>query len=166
MLKSMIHPLEREFNFAGFSWPRYVAELPRGTMAARLEEARNPVCGPYYHAPTPNNRKGIGFYLTDASGAPFGLRWAWADECEGACIRNTGWRCDAFGDQTIRGLVFRLPHGRGFLAGWSMGENMASSLDYYIYQEEGDAARAADSMAESAADDEREYQETQNGEDE
>lgn len=71
---------------------------------------------------------------------------------EGARIRHQGWFCDEYSCETIRGLVFRLPKGRGFLAAWSMGEGMASNLDTsYIWDDEQDAARAADQMAEQAA---------------
>lgn len=147
------------FEFAGFAWPRFVATLPTGPKARRLERYRNPVTGPYYHAPRPDQAgKGRGFYLDDTAA---GLRWQWADEVAGSRVDNTGWFCDDYQLQTIRGLVARLPRGRGFLAGWSMGENMASVLDCEIYDDETDAARAADSMAESAAETEREYQEAQ-----
>ena len=43
-----------------------------------------------------------------------------------------------------------------------MGEGMASSLDPDVYDDIIDAARAADSIAEDAADWEREYQATTN----
>jgi hypothetical protein len=114
------------------------------------------MCGDYYHAPTPS-AKGRGFYLS-AREAP-GLRWEWADECDGARIRHTGWFCDEDQCTKIRGIVMRLPRGRGFLAGWSMGEGMASTVDYSpIFDNAADAAACADSMAENAADNEREYQ--------
>lgn len=161
MLKSRIRPLADcglpSFVFASFHWPRYVATLDCGPLRHRLD-ARRPgrsFCGDYYHAPTPG-AKGRGFYLgSDA----LGLRWQWADETEGARIGHTGWFCDDSQSQTIRGIVMRLPKGRGFLAGWSMGEEMASSVDYSpIFDNAADAAACADSMAESAAESEREYQ--------
>ena len=55
----------------------------------------------------------------------------------------------------------RLPHNRGFLAGWSMGEGMISEIEYTVYDDERDAAWAADSLAENAAEKEREFQESQ-----
>lgn len=146
------------FEFAGFSWPRYVATLPAGSLAKRLERSRTRIIGPYYHAPRPvtGQHPGLGFYH-ESDGAP-GLRWTWCDEAEGVRIRHTGWFTDEHGDGgTIRGVVFRLPGGRGFLAGWSMGEGMASELDGDIYDDEAGAAYAADSMAECAAEREREY---------
>jgi hypothetical protein len=94
-----------------------------------------------------------------------GLRWKWCDEARRS-IRHTGWYCDEYQDQKIRGLVMRLPQGRGFLAGWSMGENMASYVESSAYESEQEAALAADSMAESQAESEREYQEKQEAEDE
>lgn len=153
------------FDFAGFSWPRYVATLPRGTMAKRLAQYKAPVTGPYYHAPKPEDAgKGKGFYL-DSDGTP-GLRWTWADDVQGSRIRHTGWFTDETADSTIRGVVFRLPKGRGFLAGWSMGESMASAVECEIFEDEIDCARAADGLAESLAEREREYQAAQMAEDE
>lgn len=143
------------FEFAGFTWPRFVATLPTGRMAKRLERYKNHVTGPYYHAPKPG-ADGRGFYL-NSDGMP-GLRWQWCDDVTSS-IRHTGWLTDEFGDsETIRGVVFRLPSGRGFLAGWSMGEGMASSLEYAVYDDESAAAHVADSLAENAAEKEREYQ--------
>jgi hypothetical protein len=163
MLQSQLSPLADcglpSFRFAGFQWPRYVATLPAGSLRQRAE-SRKPgraMCGDYYHAPTPDGAKGRGFYLTSSDA--LGLRWQWADECEGARIRHTGWFCDDDQCEKIRGIVMRLPRGRGFLAGWSMGEGMASTVDYSpIFDNAADAAACADSMAENAADNEREYQ--------
>lgn len=154
------------FAFAGFKFPRFLAHLPRGTMARRLERYKAPSTGPYYHAPAPLQAgdNGRGFYL-DSDGMP-GLRWAWADKVEGATIRHTGWFTDDYGTDTVRGVVFTLPGGRGFLAGYSMGEGMASSLEYAIYESARDAAYAADSLAENAAEREREYQDSLDDSDE
>ena len=55
----------------------------------------------------------------------------------------------------------RLPNNRGFLAGWSMGEGMISEIEYVIYDNEREAAWAADSLAEKTAEKEREFQESQ-----
>lgn len=98
----------------------------------------------------------MSFYLDDY-GMP-GLRWTWCDEVSSAGIKHTGWYCDDYYDEKIRGIVLRLPRSRGFLAGWSMGECMASNVDYYVFESEHDAAQCADSMAENAAEREREYQ--------
>lgn len=152
------------FQFAGFTFPKFVWTLPRGKFSKRIERMRNPVTGEYYHAPKPVNgsHPGAGFYL-DSDGMP-GLRWQWCDEVDGARIRHTGWFADDYQDTKIRGLVMRLPGSRGFLAGYSMGESMASAVDGYIYGDEVDAARAADSMAQNAADRDWEYQARQSQE--
>jgi hypothetical protein len=147
------------FHFASFAWPRYVATLPRGGMAKRLERYKKPICGPSYHAPKPEDAgKGTGFYH-ESSCSPFRLRWSYCDEVPTVRVTHTGWFCDEYQDQKIRGLVFRLPKSRGFLAGWTMGESMASTVECDIYETEREAAYAADSLAESAAEKEREYQE-------
>lgn len=147
-----------QFTFASFPWPRYLATLPQGSKVKRLERYKSPVCGPYMHAPRPEQAgKGPGFYLGDDP-APFRLRWRYCDEVA-TSIRHTGWFADDYQDDKFRGLVFRLPRGRGFLTGWTMGEGMSSVVDGYIYDDELSAALAADSMAEKAADDEREARE-------
>ena len=140
-----MNKLEHAFDFAGFSFPKYVWAK-----------------GPYYTAPTPN-ASGRGFYLDDA-GAP-GLRWEYADEV--ARLNHQGWFTDneGWGD-TIRGIVLRLPKGRGFLAGWTLGAGMASSVGYEVYRDATEAAYAADSIAERAAEDEREYQRALDAEEE
>jgi hypothetical protein len=156
-MKSMTRKLETEFTFAGFDFPKWQWSLPRGPLPKRAKEAKNRWTSGYYHKPTPNNTDGIGFYLSDSGGNPFQLRWKWCDDIA-THIKHTGWFCDDYQDQTIRGLVLALPHGRGWLAGWSMGEGMASEVSYYVYGSELSAAYGADSMAEHAADSEREYQ--------
>ena len=153
----MLSKSKHEFDFAGFAFPKFVFTLPRGSFHARINRMKNPCTGAYYHAPTPNQHDGIGFYL-DSDGMP-GLRWAWCDEVAGTCIKHTGWFCDDYQDQKIRGIVMRLPHNRGFLAGYSMGENMASSIGAEIYADIIDAAHAADQAAEQAAEDQRDYEE-------
>lgn len=154
-LQSMVHPLTPEFSFAGFDFPKWLWSLPRGSFAQRLARAKNPVCGPYYHAPKPNTG-GKGFYLA-SDGMP-SLRWNYCDEVT-AWINHKGWYCDEFQDQTIRGIVFYLPRSRGCLAGWTMGERMASEIDYTIHETESDAAQAANELARIAAENEHEYQE-------
>jgi len=151
------HPVE--FRFAGFDFPKYVFTLPTGPFKKRIERMKNSGVGAYYHAPTPNQHKGVGFYL-DSDGMP-GLRWKWCDEVEDVRINHTGWFCDEYQDGKLRGIVMRLPKGKGFLAGWSMGEGMSSSVDCDIIDNEIDAARTADSLAENAAEREREYQDEQ-----
>ena len=151
--------LKPEFQFAGINFPKWVWNLHRGPWKKRLERRRNSCTGwGYYHAPRPlesgdNSRS---FYLND-HGMP-GLRWIWCDEVASAGIKHTGWYCDDYYDEKIHGIVFRLPRSRGFLAGWSMGVGMISNVDYYVFESEQDAAHCADSMAENAAEREREYQ--------
>lgn len=148
-----------EFRFAGFTFPKWVFTLPRGAKAERIQRMRKPLTGPYYHTPKPNDNKGIGFYL-DSDGMP-GLRWQWCDEVDRR-IQHTGWFCDEERSEKIHGIVMRLPHGRGFLAGWSMGKSMASALDTsYVWESQIDAAREADEMAKRAAEDQIDYEREQ-----
>lgn len=165
MLQSiLISTLAPEFDFAGFTFPRYVARLDSRPIAQRLESRRRVFCGEYFHAPKPITRgahPGRGFYLDQL--AANGLRFEWCDCVPGSNIRHSGWYCNDSGDK-IAGIVARLPRGRGFLAGWSVGEGRASELDGCIYADAIDAARAADGMAERAAENQREYEAEQNAE--
>jgi hypothetical protein len=150
-MNSRQNKLPVEFHFAGFPFPRYIAELKTGTKKERQE--RYKYTGGYYTAPRPGN-DGKGFYLDDS------LRWKWCDNISRS-ISHTGWFCDEFQDSKMRGIVVLLSHSR-YLAGWSMGEGMASEISYDLYTDEEEAARAADSMAENAAEKEREYQDEEN----
>ena len=152
-MKTQTEKLAPVFTFAGFEFPKYVWTLPRGTMEKRLEHAKHRCTGPYYHAPKHGDNSTM-FYL-DSDFMP-GLRWQYADYV--ADIGHTGWYTDEHGDgDKIRGIVMRLPHGRGFIAGWTMGQGMISTVDYDIYDDIEDAAHIADSMAEIVAEREREY---------
>lgn len=156
--------MKMKFSFAGFNWPRHVVELPKGRIANRLaafKRGERRDASPYYHAPAPLNGKhpGAGFYLGSA-GMP-GLRWQWADEVKDVRIDHKGWYTDEDGaGDLMRGIVIRLPHGRGFLYGWSLGEGMSASIEGDIWpgDDEAGAARAADQCAESMAEDAREHQ--------
>ena len=158
-MRAITDPHVQRFNFAGFTWPRYVATLTPLSSLRKKREMRK-VCGGYYHAPKPNSNNGRGFYLDDA-GQPF-TRWQWADDVEGAHISHSGWFTDDYGDsEKIRGIVVLLPHGR-YMAGWSMGEGMASTLEPGLFDAIDEAAQMADEHARVAAENEREYQASQN----
>jgi len=84
-------------------------------------------------------------------------------------IRHTGWyMADADFAETMRGVVYRLPHGR-FVAGYVEGyggskgftpNDDGARLDMSCtYSDELDAALAADSIAEHWAEESREYNE-------
>lgn len=164
-MKSLTHPLTPEFTFAGFTFPKHVWTLPKGKLAKRIEQARNPVCGPYYHSPPPRvpfEDYSTGFYL-ESDGMP-GLRWKFADEI--IRLNHKGWYCDEFQDSTIRGIVFTLPKSRGFLAGWTMGKEMSSAIECSVLDTEKDAARVADSLAEHAARRQREFEEEERAKEE
>lgn len=118
----------------------------------RLEDRRR--VSPYYVTPTQATTEERSFYL-DSDFMPR-LRWQWCDDITRA-IKNRGWFCDDLQLDTIRGVVFRLPHNRGFLAGWAMGEGMFGGLSVYIWDNEIDAAHAANQEAERIAEVSRMY---------
>lgn len=125
-------------------------------LSARLETRKH--CGPYYGAPSYSGIDKTRFFYLDSDFMP-SLRWQWADDV--VRLNHTGWYCDDYQDQTIRGIVMRLPHERGFLAGWSMGESMTSEIELDIYPDQDSAAYAADSLAEHAAERQRDYEREQ-----
>ena len=125
-------------------------------VSARLESRKH--CGPYYGNPAYAGIDNSRFFYLNSDFMPT-LRWQWADSI--VQLDHNGWYSDDFEDQTIRGFVMRLPKNRGFLAGWSMGENMASEIEVDIYPDQESAAYAADTMAEHAAERQRDYEREQ-----
>ena len=122
-------------------------------------------CGPYQWAPSQPG-KGRGFYSgntalqVDRHGSTFDLRIEDAnDHVRGSQRFVNGYYCDEHCDETLQPIIARLPRGRGFLAGWTMGAGMRASLDSYIFADAESAASAAHDAAEYAAEREREYQE-------
>lgn len=144
---------QHTFTFAGFTWPRPVADMAIGHAALKAKRELRKVCGGYTHAPRPDSTDGRGFYLGDA-GMP-SPRWIYSDESStGHGAQHTYWS-DEF--TSFRGLVLRLPHGR-FLAGWTMGERMASAVESQLFDDEHEAAMHADECARVAAEHEADYQ--------
>ena len=62
-------------------------------------------------------------------------------------VLDTGWYCD----NTLRGLILALPHGR-FLAGWTLGESMISFVEKNVFRSLKAAERHADDLAEEESD--------------
>lgn len=68
--------------------------------------------------------------------------------------RHTGWYVDRFQDEAVSGVVYRLPSGRGFLAGYTDLWNGAKdgsgpcNLEFEAHPTAEEAARRADRLAE------------------
>lgn len=88
----------------------------------------------------------------------FFKREEFVDEVEGSRIDHRGWFSDADCDNTYRGIVVKLPHGR-FLAGYYMSDNGERVYFDTIYTDINDAINEADSEAQRLAEDEKEYNE-------
>jgi hypothetical protein len=126
------------------------------TYARPLPERRRArsSCGPYRWRPCAAGR-GRGFYVAahsddavDEPGSSFRLRIeAAANHWSGAQGWRGDWDLDAWTP-----IVARLNHGRGFLAGASLGRGMLAFVDPEIFAEARDAAMAADDAARAAAD--------------
>lgn len=113
-------------------------------------------CGPYQWTVPQGLTDGRGYYAADDAGNPsehdstFVLR---------ACERPSRYRgYTTHQDATFLPVVLRLPHGRGFFAGWTMGAQMASSVDAVIFDNEDEAWRNADLQAYSACETENDHE--------
>lgn len=92
-----------------------------------------------------------------------GLRFVdFADKIAPRSIKHTGWYTDGAGDlETLRGAVWRLNSGRGFIAGYVDPHNEGAAfveLRPISIDDEIGAAHAADRIAEMEAEKERDYQ--------
>lgn len=91
------------------------------------------------------------WYVTDADG--FFSREKFADAVIN--LRHTGWFTDCDASEIARGIIVALPHGK-FIAGYHWDSNDERVYFPEIYTDSDDAARAADSHAESFAEVSRE----------
>ena len=81
----------------------------------------------------------------------------YADEVDGG-PDHRGWYADVDCSRKIRGIVARLTHGR-FIAGYYSDDNGERVYFGKVYDDEKEAARAADQEAEQEAEAERDYDE-------
>lgn len=137
-------------EFAGFAWPKREWALPKGNPSKRVRKPRY-TSGYYENAPRMAGKGDIGFYWEEG-GEPSGRQWT----LRVAKMHDTGWYCDNFQEECLHGFVFRLPRGRGFLAGWTMGGQMCASVSREIFDNEAAALLEANWMAEKAAEKMRE----------
>lgn len=139
-----------------------------------LAKRTRKVTGPYrFTIPQPNDSgEGVSFYMDSRGvfygmsehGASLSLRLEPAKDLMPMHARlrlPDGYYYNDHGE-TMKPIVARLPHGRGFLAGYTMGDGMASGLDRTLWDSEEEAARAAHDLAESMAERQREYEEEEN----
>jgi hypothetical protein len=160
-------------DLASAPWTNYSAAPFAGAvhdlakpLRQRLESRQ--YAGPYYFTPAKPGT-GRGFYQAshglacDRAGSTFRLRLELAnDHLSGRIALTRGYYCDLHQDSTLTPIIARLPHGRGFLAGWTMGAGMVASLDATIWESEREAAMAAHDMAERDAEREREREAASN----
>lgn len=84
-------------------------------------------------------------------------REVWADEVEYSGIDHTGWYADPDHGNKMRGFIVRLPHGR-YMAGYESSDNGERVYFLDLYDDERDAASAADSAAQYYAEAEYDHQ--------
>jgi hypothetical protein len=157
MIMKYLPKLNKEFSFAGFTWPRYVARLSIGQKAIR--EKHKSLCGEYYHAPKPDRYDGFSGYLSSDGTRLSGMRVREASEYRSyGRSSSPKFYCDSHQSEMMYGIVILLPHSR-YLAGWTMGEGMSTCVEAKLYDDLEEAAYDAHRLAESAAEREREYME-------
>ena len=137
-------------EFAGFAWPKQEWALPKGKPSQRVRKTRY-TGGYYQNAPCMAGKGEISFYWGEG-GEPSGRLWTLRAELD----TKHAWYCDSFQEDAITPFVFALPHGKGWLPGWTMGEGMISSVDRYICMDKADAMNDARGMARIAAEKMRE----------
>lgn len=129
-------------------------------LSERLSSRK--VVGPYTWQPAKAGT-GRGFYQAsnrlacDPRGSSFDLRLELANDHLKGKRLPSGYLADDFTNEDgYVPIIARLPHSRGFLAGFTLGEGMAAEIGATIYSDAEDAARAAHNEAERAAEKERE----------
>lgn len=155
----------REKSWLRYSGPLFAGAVHNFNIPLRKRFESRQYVGPYYFEPAKPGA-GRGFYQASRGMAcgdsTFSLRLELAnDHIDGRLASVNGYYCDSYGDATLTPIIARLPHGRGFMAGWTMGNGMAASLDATLYPTASDAAHAAHSMAEYDAEEERNREEEQ-----
>lgn len=152
----------REASYLKYSPVPFAGAVHDFTKPLRKRFEQRQYTGPYYYSPAKPGG-GRGFYMgagmyCDKHGSTFDLRLEDAnDHLSNSRLSNVnGYYCDDDGDgDTLQPIVARLPHGRGFLAGWTMGAGMCAAIDLDIFDTIEDAARAAHSKAEYDAEESR-----------
>lgn len=128
-------------------------------LLLRLRD-RKGSCGQTFRMPCQRKPRashpGWGFYTHAHSSDRHDVNRFNMDGCVVARLRLTvagrsTWRDLEFGDE-FYGIVATLPRGRGFLAGFTMGEGMCASLDGTIYPTFEDAEHAARDESRAACD--------------
>lgn len=129
-------------------------------MAERAKSRKS--AGPYRWTPSKAGQ-GRGFYSGQdcqpaTHGAGFRLRLEAANNHLSGRIASTiGYYCDEGpSGESLMPIVARLPRGRGFLAGWTMGAGMCGALGPDVWPDAVGAANEAHRMAERDAEASRE----------
>ena len=154
-------------DLAEASWLSHSQEPNAGTVHNFRKPLRQrfndrQYVGPYYWSPS-EPHKGRGFYQAskglycDEAGSTFDLRLELANDHLGHGRHSyvRGYYCDEGCSDTLRPIIARLPHGRGFLAGWTMGAGMCAAIERAVYPDAESAAYAAHSLAEYEAEEMR-----------
>ena len=137
----------RRLGFLRNAAKRHSEKFPSGSAATWRTVRYATLTHPGGLSPAMNGGAPIWYAET----GPAFPRETYADLCaEGP--DHHGWFTDAECDEKARGIVVRLPHGK-FLAGCEWSANGGRVYFPEVFADERDAARRADSHAESFADD-------------
>jgi hypothetical protein len=129
MKLSRLAPLTKLTSFASLPFPRYLSTDIGKTKAKLARRDRYKYTGGYRTANKPCINPDKTFFYLNCAFCPL--------------LRMELFPAYRLEDDTeVKALVARLPHNK-FLAGWSLGEGMASELSYSIFEDEEEARYAA-----------------------
>lgn len=145
-MKSTMHKtfgtIPKEFQFAGFTWPRLTFPLCETQKARRFRYLSS---FPVPHCPSPEPSEFRNFIL----GQRWDIRFSYDYEVD-ETISDRGYPLgmdEPDYDEYYHGIVLYLGKRRGFLAGWSLGAGLAAQVNLEVYESPEQAARAANLMA-------------------
>jgi hypothetical protein len=148
--------MDRLDDTARAAFRRYRAAYPRIPAHLALERARTDRAGVYHVTGS-----GGGGTLDKKPARWFDrvreIPWRqvrYADDV--VRLSHRGWFTDEFQDSTLRGIIALLPRGR-YLAGYEETDGGQVGFQCHAYDDEDEAARAADNLAERVAERERDY---------
>lgn len=129
MKTSRLTKLSKLTSFASLPFPRYLS-TDIGKARTKLARQNRYLCaGGYRTADKPNINPNKTFFYLNSDFCPL--------------LRMEQFPAYKLEDETnIKALVARLPHNK-FLAGWTMGDGMASELSYRVFEDKEAATFAA-----------------------
>lgn len=146
-------------KFAGFTFPKPLWTMPRPTKVLKTVRSKTPSRIFRSHIRAEDKENVSHYFGGDGS---IQLRQDWVDDIKipgRGGIDHYGWYSDIFQEETYRGIVFYLPHGR-LLIGYGV-EDLWYVISRKVFTDLYEARTAADELARVKAEESWEYSEKQ-----